>query len=105
MISGDFVSGTFIGTVRAVVGTVMDVIVVKAHGLHLLRGRVNMIRAGESGTGNQKQHQDHVCGGSHGLDYIDNERQGQGRSSGQTPQDHLAAHHGHASGVGQHGAS
>ena len=71
MVGGQPVSGPPGGTVRAVVGTVMDVIGVMAPGLHLPGGRVDMNGPGESGTGNQEQHQNQVCGGSHGLNYID----------------------------------
>ena len=65
MVGGQPVSGPPGGTVRAVVGTVMDVIGVKAPGLHLPGNRVNMAGPGKIGAGNQKQHKDHVCGGSH----------------------------------------
>ena len=61
--------------VRDWVGTEMDVIDMKATGLLVVGGRVNMARPGQGG--NQQEPQDHGSKASHSENYMDRARPGQ----------------------------
>ncbi len=56
---------------RARVGTEMDVIDVKAAGLLVVGGRVNMARPGQGGAEDQQETQDHGSSASHWENYMD----------------------------------
>ena len=59
---------------RARIGTEMDVINVKATGLLVVGGSVNMARAGQGGAEDQHETQDHGSNPSHSEKYKDRAR-------------------------------
>ena len=62
---------------RARIGTQMDVIDVKATGLLVVGGSVNMARPGQGVAENQQQPQDHGSNASHAQNYMDRAGPGQ----------------------------